>query len=188
MPRGGDLLGLERLVLGPAGDLLGDDDVDRQDDADVVVGGRRQDPPGVVDAVGLGQALADRLALREQEGVRHPAAEDEHVDLGQQVVDDADLVGDLGAAEDRGERPLGVLEQLGEHLDLALHQEPGVGRQQLRDADRRGVRAVSGPERVVDVDVGVGRERRGEGRVVLLFLDVEAEVLEHAGPRPAGDA
>ena len=54
--------------------------------------GRRQDPPGVLDPVGLGQALADRLALREQERVGHPAAEDEHVDLGQQVVDDPDLV------------------------------------------------------------------------------------------------
>ena len=34
------------------------------------------------------------------------------------------------------------------------------------------------PERVVDVDVGVRRERRREGRVVLLLLGVEAEVLE----------
>ena len=37
VPRGGDLLGLERLVLGAAGDLLGHDDVDRQDDPDVVL-------------------------------------------------------------------------------------------------------------------------------------------------------
>ena len=59
----------------------------------------------------------------------HAATEDEHVDQRKQVVDDADLVRDLGATEDRRERPLGVLEQLGEHLDLALHQEPGVGRQ-----------------------------------------------------------
>ena len=48
--------------------------------------------PGVVDPVGLGQALADRLALGEQERVGHAAAEDEHVDLGQQVVEDLDLV------------------------------------------------------------------------------------------------
>ena len=37
---------------------------------------------------------------------------------------------------------------------------------------------MRGPERVVDVDVRVRRERRGERRVVLLLLDVEAEVLE----------
>ena len=54
--------------------------------------GRGEDPPRVLDAVGLGEALADGLALGEQERVRHPAAEDEHVDLGQQVVDDLDLV------------------------------------------------------------------------------------------------
>ncbi len=37
---------------------------------------------------------------------------------------------------------------------------------------------MGGPERVVDVDVGVRGERRREGRVVLLLLGVEAEVLE----------
>ena len=100
---------------------------------------------GVLDAVGLGQALADRLALGEQERVGHAAAEDEHVDLGQQVVDDLDLVGDLGPAEDRRERPLGRLEELREHLDLALHEQAGVGRQQLGDRrpSRRGRDAPS---------------------------------------------
>ena len=144
-----------------------------------LLGGRRQDPPGVLDAVGLGQALADRLALREQEGVGHPAAEDEHVDLGQQVVDDPILSETLAPPRIAANGRSGRLEQLGEHLDLALHQQPGVGRQQLGDADRRGVRPMRGPERVVDVDVGVGREGRGEGRVVRLLLGVEAEVLEH---------
>ena len=38
---------------------------------------------------------------------------------------------------------------------------------------------MRGPERVVDVDVGVRGEGRGEGRIVGLFLGVEAEVLEH---------
>ncbi len=187
VPRGRDLLGLERLVLGAAGDLLGHDDVDRQDDPDAVVGGHRQDPPGVVGTIGLGQALADRLALRQQERVGHAATEDEQVDLGQQVVDDPDLVGHLGPAEDGRERALGRLEQLREHLDLALHQQPGVGRQELGDADRRGVRPVRRPERVVDVDVRVGGEGRGEGRVVLLLLGVEAQVLEEqdlAGSQP----
>ena len=46
---------------------------------------------------------------------------------------------------------------------------------------------MGGPERVVDVDVGVGGERRGERRVVRLLLGVEAQVLEQqdlAGPQP----
>ena len=88
-----------------------------------------EDPLRVIDAVVLGEALADALALRQQEGVGHPAAEDEQVDLGEQVVDDGDLVGHLGAAEDRREWPLGRLEELGEHLELALHEETGIRRQ-----------------------------------------------------------
>ena len=102
----------------------------------------------------------------------------EDVDLRQQMVDDHDLVADLRPAEDRRERPLRVLEQPAEHRDLALHQEPGIGRQEPRDPDGRRVRAVGGPERVVDEDVGVRGEGRGEVRVVLLLLGVEPEVLE----------
>ncbi len=93
------------LYSRPAGDLLGHDDVDRQDDPDAVLLGRGQDAPGVLDPVGLGQALADGLALGEQERVGHAPAQDEQVDLLEQVVDDLDLVADLGPAEDRGERP-----------------------------------------------------------------------------------
>ena len=93
------------LVLGAPGDLLGDDHVDRQDDLDALRLGRREDPARVVDPVVLGEALADRLALGDQERVGHAAAEDEQVDLGHQVVEDLDLVADLGAAEDRRERP-----------------------------------------------------------------------------------
>ena len=67
------------------------------------------------------------------------------------------------------------LPRLGE---LLLHQEPGIGRAELRDPHGRGVRTVRRPERVVDVDVAVGRELLGELRVVLLLLRVEAEVLQ----------
>ena len=95
-----------------------------------------------------------------------------------QVLEDPDLVGDLRPAEDRRERPARILEEVREHLDLALHQEAGVGRQELRDADGRGVGPMGRPERVVDVDVGVRGELRREFRVVLLLLGVEAEVLE----------
>ena len=41
-----------------------------------------QDAPGLLDHVVLGEALADGLALGEQEGVGHAAPEDEEVDLG----------------------------------------------------------------------------------------------------------
>ena len=43
--------------------------------------GRGEDPPGLLDHVVLGEALADGLALGQQERVGHAAADDEHVDL-----------------------------------------------------------------------------------------------------------
>ena len=47
---------------------------------------------------------------------------------------------------------------------------------------------MRGPEGVVDVDVGVGRELGRELRVVLLLLGMEAEVLEQERPRPVAAA
>ena len=64
---------------------------------------------------------------------------------------------------------------------------PAYAGSSFGDADRRGVRSMRRPEGVVDVDVGVRGERRGEGRVVGLLLGVEAQVLEQqdlAGPHP----
>ena len=61
----------------------------------------------VVDAVALQQALADRVALGHEERVGHAAADDERVDAVHQVLQHGDLAADLGAADDRRERPLG---------------------------------------------------------------------------------
>ena len=72
-------------------------------------------------------------------------------------------------------------------LDLGLHEQPGVGRQEFRDAHRRGVGAMSGAKGVVDVQVGVVGQGLGEHGVVPFFLDVEAQVLEQerlARPEP----
>ncbi len=56
---------------------------------------------------------------------------------------------------------------------------PARGGQPARDPLGGGVGAVGGAERVVDVVRVALREPVGEGRVVLLLLRVEAEVLEH---------
>ena len=72
-----------------------------------------------------------------------------------EALDHADLVADLRAAEHRDERPGGVLEQLAERASPpARAGGRRHARAELRDALGRGVRAVRGAERVVDVDVG----------------------------------
>mgnify|MGYP003693617449 CR=1 FL=1 len=107
-----------------------------------------------------------------------------------------ELVLDLRPAGDEDERALDLAEQLAQLLELALEQEPRVGREQLRDADRR--RARGAPSRTRRSRTGRGR-RRARGRVSGSFFvspGIEARVLEHAdafvraaapgaGPRPA---
>ena len=65
-------------------------------------------------------------------------------------------------------------------VHLALEQEPGgaLG-DEVRDALGRGVGAVRGAERVVDVDVGQRRQRRRELGIVLRLPRLVADVLEH---------
>ena len=73
----------------------------------------------------------------------------------------------------------GTLEQLPELLELALEQEAGVGREQVRDPLGRGVRTMRRAERVVHVQVGLGGELLRQCGVVRRLARVEPRVLEH---------
>ena len=178
MPGSRDLLGRERLVLGPLSDLLGHDHVGRQDDPDALFLGQSQDAPGVLHPVVLGQALAHRFALGDQERVGHAAPHDEQVDRAHEVFQYPDLARHLGAADDGCKRPLRLLEQVRKCLDLGLHEQARVGRQEGRDAHGRGMGAVGRPEGVVHVDVAIRGQCPGKGRIVLLLGSVEAQVLQ----------
>jgi hypothetical protein len=104
------------LVLGAAGDLLGHDHVGRQHDLDALALGQGEDALRLLDQVALEQALADAVALGDEEGVGHAAADEQRVDLRQQVLEHGQLARHLGAADDRRERPGRRLEQLREGL------------------------------------------------------------------------
>ncbi len=165
-------------MLGAAGDLLGHDHVGRQHEGHALRLGQGQDAGRVLHPVTFEQALADGPALGHQEGVGHAAADDEGVDAIHEVLEDPELVRDLGTADDGRERLGRRLEQRRERDDLALHEQAGVGRQVGRHADRRGVGTMRRAEGIVDVDVGIGRQRLRELGVVGLLLGVEAQVLE----------
>ena len=169
----------------------------RRDD---VIGGQRERDPGrrgallelprLVEQIVLDQRLADRDAARLQEGVGHRPADAERVDLAEEVLDHLELVRDLGAADDRHERAIRVVQRLAEVGDLGGHQQAGRGHRHVRDdALGRGVGAVRRAERVVDVDVDALGELLGEAGVVLLLFRVEAQVLEQhdAGRAGGGD-
>ena len=128
----------------------------------------------------------DLVALGAKERERHPAADQEPVDLAEERLDERELVGDLRPAEDRDERARRRVEDPRERGELLLHEEPRHRRPEVpRDALRRGVGPVGGGERVVHVDVAEPRERLGERGVVRLLARVEAEVLEEQQAAPA---
>ena len=116
-------------------------------------------------AIDLDQRLADAVTERAQEREGHAAADDERVDLREQVLDERDLVGDLGAAEHGDQRPRRGLEDAAQRLQLAPHEQAGRGRLQVaRDGRDRGVGAVRGREGVVDVEVGQRRPGAARSR------------------------
>ncbi len=115
-----------------------------------------------VELVLLEEALADLVALRLEEGEHHAAADEQLVGLAEQVVDDAELVGDLGAAEHDGVGPLRVLGEPPQHVDLGGDQAAHGVRQPLRDVVHRGLLAVHHPEAVADEGVGERGELVGE--------------------------
>ena len=117
-------------------------------------------------------------AFGDEERVRHRAADHQRIDLAQQVLEQRDLGRDLRAADHRHHRPLGIAERLVEMGEFLLHRAPGRGRQQMRDAFGRRVRAMRGAERVVDEDVAEFGDLLREGRIVLLFAGMEARVLQ----------
>ena len=94
------------------------------------------------------------------------------------MIEDADLGGDLGAADDGDEGALGVGEDGGQGVDLLLEQEAGVSGQVGSGTHDGALGTVSGAEGVEDEDVAVGSEGLGDLGVVLLLALVEADVLE----------
>ena len=71
-----------------------------------------------------------------------------------------------------------MVEGLAERVELGLHGATRVSRQLARQAFGRGVRAVRRGECVVDIDVAELCKLIDEGRIVLLFLFMEARVFE----------
>ena len=126
----------------------------------------------------LGQRLADRLALREQERVGHGAADDQHVDLGDQVAEQSSLVDTLAPPTMAATGRSGSSSALSKRLEFRLHGAAGIGGQHVAEAFGRGMGAVRGREGVVDIDIAELGQRADEVGIVLFLARVEAGVLQ----------
>ena len=94
----------------------------------------------------------------------------------QHVLNELDLVGDLGTTEDGKERSLGALEDLRKVLELLLHEETGGSLGEL-NADHRGVGSVGGSEAVVRNVLSRSKRSRADSRVVDVDCAKSGEVL-----------
>ena len=178
---------LDHVVVGVGGERGRRDDVDREDELHPGLLGPPQVLADGVELVLLQEALADLVALGLQEGEHHAAADQDAVGLAEQVVDDAELVGDLGAAEHDGVGAFDVLGELLQHLDLGGDEAAGGVRQPLRHVVHRRVLAVHGAEAVADVQVGERGEPVGEraalGVVLAGLAGLEPQVLQQRDAR-----
>ena len=152
--------------------------IDRQDDGTVRRIGLLDDPQRGRGQVFLGERLADLDALRMQERIGHAAADHQRVDLGDEILQQVDLGGNLGAADDPDHGLGGGIQCLGQRVELGLHGASGIGRQFVTEAFGGSVRPVRRRERVVDPDVAELCEASHEGGIVLFFLFVEAGIFQ----------
>ena len=145
---------------------------------------------------------ADVSALRLDEREAHAAADNQVIDLVEQVFDDGEFRAHLRAADDGRERMLCVFEHVVNGLNFLLHEQAEhflVGIEIVGDDSRGSVFAMSRSEGVVHIDVGIRGQRFRElflrgfhgflGFIVFgstflhahglsLFLGIEAQVFE----------
>ena len=96
----------------------------------------------------------------------------------QQVLDDADLVRHLGAAQDRHEGPLGIFQSLAHNGQFLADQEARHRWQISRHAGSRRMGPVYGAKSVGYIDLRQGCQLLGKFRIVLLLFLMEAQVLQ----------
>ena len=82
-------------------DFVDDDMVDREDQLDLSELGLQEGAPGDIDLVHLHQGASEAHVPRGEQRVGHGAADEDLITARDQRVDHADLVGDLGATDDR---------------------------------------------------------------------------------------
>lgn len=149
-PAIGDALLVGSLAsVGVLVELVGGDEVSRKDNLDVVLLGLLNKVLDSLAASLVKERVTNLHVLKSLlEGESHTTADDEAVDLAEEVVNELNLVRDLGTTENGKEGTLGLLEGLGEVVELLLDKETR-GLLGEVDTDHGAVGTVSGTESVV---------------------------------------
>ena len=159
--------------------MIGNAVVDGEQDLDALLLGLLEHLAGALDPVLFLEGLTNGQALSQEEGVGHAATDDQGVSGVDEVIENADLGGNLGTADDSDEGALGLGEDAGQRVDLLLEQEASDGRQVSGGAHDGTLGAVGGAEGIENEDVTIGSELLGDLGIVLLLTLIEADVLEN---------
>ena len=181
---GGNGVGSNGLNLNGPVDGIGEGfchhGVDGQQELNALFFGLLHHLTTVVDLLIVQQGGAHTIALGCQEGIRHAAADNQGVHLFEQIVDDVQLVGDLGAAQNGDKRTLGISQSLAHDADFLGNQEAANSGQIVGHAGRGGMCAVGGAEGVIYENVSqIGKRLAQLGIVLGLALSKTGVLQEH---------
>ena len=155
MPTRWKLVGGDHLELGAACHLFGDHTINWKKHANAAVLRQLQDASCIVNHLRLVEALANAATRGHKERIRNAAAENQQVNLLDQRFEYGDLARDLTAANNCREWSRRLLEQIGERLNLLLHQKSDIRRQVGGDTNGAGVGTVRCTERIVHEDIAI---------------------------------
>jgi len=113
-----------------------------------------QEGPGNIDLVSLDKGIANGMTLGNKECVSHAATDDQGVDFVDQVLDNADFVGDLGTAQNGDEGAFRIVKRTAHDVELFLDQVAADSRQVVSQTCGRGVGAVGGAKCIIDKNIG----------------------------------
>ena len=91
------------------------------------------------------------VALGDKESISHSSADDKGVDLVEQVVDNAYLIGYLRTAENGDKRSLRVFKSAAHKLDFLLDKVAAYSGEIIGNARCGGVCSVSRAKSVIDI-------------------------------------
>lgn len=136
--------------------------VDGQDNFDVVLLGLFDDITDRLAAGFIKEGVTDFDVLKGLlEGESHTTGDDQAVDFGEKVVDELDLVRNLGTSEDSEERALGAFQGLGKVVEFLLDEETGSLLGEL-NSDHGAVGTVGGSESVIFCILACGQKKRAK--------------------------
>ena len=132
------------------------------------------------------QGLADLISRGLQKSIRNAPADNDLIDLAEQIFQQGELGGHLGPAHDGDQRPGRRPEGPAERLQFLDQQRPGRGHGRiLGHAVGGGLGAVGGREGVIHIDITEPGQPARERRVIFGLAGLKAHVLAQDQPPPA---